>query len=376
MKISNILVICFLVLTQTVFSQIQVRKKFTINGTINSDTGTVKLTMLADSSYYRHPISLSSKVEHGRFTFNGFIDEPQGVLLKFLNTYRSSPFLISSGEQSITVDIRMSGKPLEVKNDVFKYDNEVYTAGRAQFLRESDYFYSQWDSLNKVYNYQIPTEIKRKLEIERRKQYARSDSLLMEHVIKHPNSYLGLWKLIDLAGFSGYEKIFDAIFDKFSPMIKQTYAGNNLAKKLKVSRTASLGKVFQLSNFFDRQFEQIDTNFFSKNKFTFVDFWYSNCSPCIAQFPELKKMYGEFSEKSFQILGISTDKNQYVPQWEKVIQKHHLPWPQYRDPSGIEAAKIGINAFPTNFLVNEKGVIIAKNISLIELKELLTRELN
>ena len=368
--------ICFLALTQNVFSQTQVRRKFTINGTINSDTGTVKLIMLADFSYYRHPISLSSKVEHGRFTFNGLIDEPQGVLLKFLNTYQSSPFLISNGEQSIRVDIRLSGKTPEVKNDVFTDENKVYTASRAQFLRESDFFYRQWDSLNKVYNHQIPSEIKRKLELERSKQYARSDSLLMEHVIKHPDSYLGLWKLIDLASFSGYEKIFDAIFDKFSPKIKQTYAGNKLAEKLKVSRTVSLGKVFQLSNFFDRQFKQIDTTFFSKNKFTLIDFWYSNCSPCIAQFPELKEMYGEFSEKKFQIIGISTDKNQYVPQWEKVIQKHNLPWPQYRDPSGIEASKIGINAFPTNFLVNEKRIIVAKNISLIELKELLKRELN
>ncbi|MEJ6980008.1 TlpA disulfide reductase family protein [Pedobacter sp. P351] len=376
MKILNILVICFLVLTQNVFSQTQVRKKFTVQGTINSDTGTVKLIMLADSSFYRHPIMLSSKVENGRFTFNGLIDEPQGVLLRFENRYESAMFLITSGHQSIKVDTRLPGKPPEVKDYVYQDEINDYTASRIHFTRDNDLFRRQWDSLDKVYNRQIPSEIKLKLERRRSNLYARSDSLLLAHVIRHPDSYLGLWKLINLASFSGYEKVFDAIFNNFSPKLKQSYPGTKLAEMLRVSRSASLGKVFQLSNFFDRQSKQIDTRFFSKNRFTLIDFWYSNCSPCIAQFPELKEIYGEFSEKSFQILGISTDKNQYVPQWEKVIEMHSLTWPQYRDPGGLEASKIGINAFPTNFLVNERGIVVAKNISLIELKDLLKRELN
>ncbi|MDQ2721557.1 MAG: hypothetical protein M3Z26_17605 [Bacteroidota bacterium] len=43
--------------------------------------------------------------------------------------------------------------------------------------------------------------------------------------------------------------------------------------------------------------------------------------------------------------------------------------------NGFEADKLSIDAFPANFLLNEKGEIIAKNIEPDELKKLLEEKI-
>jgi alkyl hydroperoxide reductase subunit AhpC len=102
-----------------------------------------------------------------------------------------------------------------------------------------------------------------------------------------------------------------------------------------------------------------------------VDFWYSNCGPCIAQFKDFSSIYNRFHNKGFEIIGISTDQKKYQLQWKNAIIKHKLVWPQYWDTDGVNASRYSINAFPTNFLLNSNQEIVAKNISPAELDVLL-----
>ena len=44
-----------------------------------------------------------------------------------------------------------------------------------------------------------------------------------------------------------------------------------------------------------------------------------------------------------------------------------LNWTSLLDENGVNANKLGIYVFPTNFLLDQNGIIIRKNISLIEL---------
>jgi alkyl hydroperoxide reductase subunit AhpC len=63
------------------------------------------------------------------------------------------------------------------------------------------------------------------------------------------------------------------------------------------------------------------------------------------------------------LLGVSTDPKDQIQNWKKVIREKMLPWPQYLDENGIVASDLSINSWPGNFLVDEKGIIIQKNIS-------------
>jgi hypothetical protein len=52
-----------------------------------------------------------------------------------------------------------------------------------------------------------------------------------------------------------------------------------------------------------------------------------------------------------------------------------LIWQQYWDMNGKNTKSLSINAFPTNFLIDNGGKIIAKNISMEKLEELLSESL-
>jgi thiol-disulfide isomerase/thioredoxin len=113
-----------------------------------------------------------------------------------------------------------------------------------------------------------------------------------------------------------------------------------------------------------------------ENKFTLIDFWYSHCQPCLQQLPDLKKLYTSYNANGFSIIGVSVDKKEHEADWQNVIQQFNLSWPQYIDLAGKEAINLGIDSYPTNFLVDDKGVIIKKDISTEELRDFLKNKLN
>jgi len=46
-------------------------------------------------------------------------------------------------------------------------------------------------------------------------------------------------------------------------------------------------------------------------------------------------------------------------------------WPQYWDKDGLESKKLSITRFPTNFLLDNLGNIIKKDLSMPELAQFL-----
>jgi thiol-disulfide isomerase/thioredoxin len=236
--------------------------------------------------------------------------------------------------------------------------------------------YHTWDSLDKVYQRKLPKNIELDLRAQQNAYYAESDQNLLKYVTAYPNSYLAFWKFIRLSSFSGHEKIFDSIFNQLSDSLKNTYAGRVLSKNLYIGGTLGMGKRFPSLICISDQGTNLDNTTFLNNQYTLIDFWYSNCGPCIAQFPTLKNLYEKYKGSGFEIVGVSTDKEKYKTDWQNAIKKYQLLWPQYWDINGVEATKMSINAFPTNFLLDKQGIIIRKNISPVELEEFLSKQIN
>ncbi|ULT23588.1 TlpA family protein disulfide reductase [Sphingobacterium sp. E70] len=114
-----------------------------------------------------------------------------------------------------------------------------------------------------------------------------------------------------------------------------------------------------------------------KNKIVLVDFWFSNCRPCLAAFPKLISLYDHYKDKGFEIIGISTDQTKRIDNWKKAIQEQNLPWKQFLDENGtITSSSMYIRMFPTAILIDRKGNIINKKISLSDLEDYLIKELN
>lgn len=113
-----------------------------------------------------------------------------------------------------------------------------------------------------------------------------------------------------------------------------------------------------------------------RGKYVLLDFWASWCGPCREYNPTLVRLYHQFKEKSFTILGISLDRDKH--EWIDAIRKDGLSWTHISDLKHFSnqiALTYGIEAIPQNILIDPSGKIIAKNLQGEKLQAILQQYL-
>lgn len=107
-----------------------------------------------------------------------------------------------------------------------------------------------------------------------------------------------------------------------------------------------------------------------KGKMVLVDFWASWCRPCRAENPNIVEQYNRFKDQGFEVLGVSLDglPNQGADpkgQWIQAIEDDNLDWTQVSDLKGWGTPLVQLynfNGIPHSVLINEEGIIVAKNL--------------
>lgn len=374
MKNYTILLAAFILTTINALGQNNNQINFEINGTINADTGKINLEFYTD--YTSNKIAeLVTQVKNNKFSFSGFITEPQGAFILFDDRlYMSSDFIIEKGVQTITINTDSSREVPPVSNNTMVNEYPRYSAFFKQQTIKRNICVRKYDSLNQLNNYTWPETIKSSYLKELDILYKEHDKLLLNYTEKNPDSKIAFWTLVKLMGW-GYEPIFDSIYNSFSDELKNGNAGKVLCAKLLDGKVLTVGKYFPLLPITDMSSKPFTLDLFKDNKYTLVDFWYCRCSPCRAQFSKLKDLYSQFSTKGFEIVAISVDLESEKKNYEDAIKTEKLVWKHYWDVNDKETRKLAINVFPTNFLMDSSGKIIAKNISLGELEQLLNKNL-
>jgi len=82
--------------------------------------------------------------------------------------------------------------------------------------------------------------------------------------------------------------------------------GPSAAVKVMAQHVLDGTKPFQLGKPIDIAFTALDGREVSlaalKGKVVLVDFWATDCAPCVGEIPQLKAVYEEFQAKGFEIL--------------------------------------------------------------------------
>ena len=164
------------------------------------------------------------------------------------------------------------------------------------------------------------------------------------------------------------KEIYEKTFDNLSPIIKKSQWAKNVREELMVSKNFQYGNVFTVY-----KIGNDDLRKWYGKKLTLVDFWFSYCSPCIAEMSFYSDVYTRYKEAGFEIISISTDRSQDVVNWKKQIDKNNMLWHQVLDENGAVSKKFNITKFPTNFLLDENGKILKRDVSKIELLSILSK---
>ena len=98
-----------------------------------------------------------------------------------------------------------------------------------------------------------------------------------------------------------------------------------------------------------------------KGKYVLVDFWASWCKPCRAENPTVVRVYNEFKNKGFEILGVSLDRNRDA--WLGAIAQDQLQWLHVSDLqfwNSAAAHSYGVISIPYTVLVDPLGNFFAE----------------
>ena len=311
----------------------------------------------------------SAVVKNGRFSFKGTVNGPTNASL-YRNpvTWRSEDpnlysFFLEPG--TLTAEVKESDvKNSQLKGSATQADMDELKKLKAPIQKEWEPFFRMLDSVNKIDNFKFQ-EAKSGLK----PYYAAMEKIDFSYIDKHPTSFLSAHLLRGYLHSVSTEKL-TAYYNQFPQNVKET-AGKTINEELerrKLGVEGSIAADFAAPDINGQPLKLSDY----KGKYVLIDFWASWCLPCRKGNPHLKKLYAEYKDKGFEIIGISDD-DRKPDAWKKAVEQDGIGmWKHVLRGLDMEkllagiynerdiSKKYGIYSLPTKILIDPQGKVIAR----------------
>jgi peroxiredoxin len=96
-----------------------------------------------------------------------------------------------------------------------------------------------------------------------------------------------------------------------------------------------------------------------KGKVVFLNFWATNCPPCIAEIPDLNSLSREYKNSGLVVLGVSIDPSEKPVR--EMVKKLKMEYPVMMDSSrDVYFDTYGLFGLPVTVLIDRNGIIREK----------------
>jgi thiol-disulfide isomerase/thioredoxin len=132
----------------------------------------------------------------------------------------------------------------------------------------------------------------------------------------------------------------------------------------KIRQIEGIGKPFELA-FTDANTGESVSMDALRGKVVVIDFWATWCGPCVAEIPNVKKLYEEYHDKGLEIIGVSLDQPEDkggLEALKKFCETNELTWHQYYQGNFWQSdfsTSWGINSIPCVFIVDKQGNLVS-----------------
>lgn len=336
------------------------KDKFSIKGSIaGAETGKVYLQKVVDG----RPQSIdTAEVVEGKFEFTGQMDVPDFRLIRLNEQDYLAQFFLDNSKIKVTaykdslLSTKITGSP---SNDIFKTYLEEVEKMNKELVKIQEKYQSAMASQDS--DEAQKAQIDYNALMENHQVYTKN--FVKEHNASAVAAYI---TLIQLSGQIESAEM-DSIVNKFPQEIAQSEYVIRLKEIAEGMRKTAVGVMAPDFTMNDPEGKPIQLSSL-RGKVVMIDFWAAWCGPCRRENPNVVKLYQQYHDKGFEILGVSLDNKK--EDWVEAIRQDQLSWLHVSDLQHWQsnAARLyAVNSIPQTFLLDKDGKIIAKGLRSEEL---------
>lgn len=92
-----------------------------------------------------------------------------------------------------------------------------------------------------------------------------------------------------------------------------------------------------------------------QGKVVLIDFWATNCPPCLEEMPNLKQLYTDYHDDGFEIIGVSLDEDLSIV--EQFTAQTRIAWPMLVERGTVDTLRASyfVPTIPSLFVVDQSG---------------------